>query len=85
MLTAWHWPGNVRELVNVLAFAARATARDDSGEQFKGAMAAAEREVLLEALARTRWNVTAAAARLGMPRRTVVYRMARLGLRRPAR
>ncbi|MFZ5446083.1 MAG: helix-turn-helix domain-containing protein [Myxococcota bacterium] len=99
MLTAWHWPGNVRELVNVLAFAARATARDeigrdalprrlardDSGEQFKGAMAAAEREVLLEALARTRWNVTAAAARLGMPRRTIVHRMAKLGLKRPAR
>jgi transcriptional regulator with GAF, ATPase, and Fis domain len=40
---------------------------------------------LLEALARTRWNVTAAAQRLGLPRRTVVYRMARLGLRRPTR
>lgn len=99
MLLAWHWPGNVRELTNVLALAARATARDEigrdalphrlspdsGGEQFRGAMQAAEREVLLEALARTRWNVTAAAARLGMPRRTIVHRMAKLGLKRPAR
>jgi transcriptional regulator with GAF, ATPase, and Fis domain len=48
-------------------------------------MKAAERELLLEALARTRWNVTAAASRLGVPRRTVVYRMGKLGLKRPAR
>ncbi|MHB8879312.1 MAG: helix-turn-helix domain-containing protein, partial [Myxococcaceae bacterium] len=33
----------------------------------------------------TGWNVTAAAKNLGLPRRTVVYRMARLGLRRPTR
>jgi len=54
-------------------------------ESLKGAMQAAERDILLEALGRTRWNVSAAASRLGMPRRTVVYRLARLGLRRPAR
>ena len=46
---------------------------------------AAERELLLDTLARTRWNVTAAATRLGMPRRTIVHRMAKLGLKRPAR
>lgn len=99
LLQAWHWPGNVRELVNVLALAARATARDEigrdalphrlsadtEGEQFRGAMQTAERELLLETLARTRWNVTAAATRLGMPRRTIVHRMAKLGLKRPAR
>ena len=54
-------------------------------DDFKGAMQSAEREVLLETLARTRWNVTAAATRLGMPRRTIVHRMAKLGLKRPAR
>jgi DNA-binding NtrC family response regulator len=99
LLRAWWWPGNVRELKNVVFRAARAAVRDEVGrdslpatitaaapaQSLKGAMRAAEREVLLEALARTRWNVTAAASRLGMPRRTVVYRMARLGLRRPAR
>ena len=54
-------------------------------ESLRGALKATERELLLEALGRTRWNVTAAATRLGLPRRTVVYRMSRLGLKRPAR
>ena len=54
-------------------------------ENLRGAMESAERELLLEALSRTRWNVTAAAGRLGMARRTVVYRMRKLGLKRPAR
>lgn len=99
LLKAWHWPGNVRELANVLYRAARATARDEVGrdalparlsgdseaESFKGAMQAAERELVLETLSRTRWNVTAAATRLGVPRRTLVHRMAKLGLKRPAR
>ncbi len=99
LLQSWRWPGNVRELANVLALAARATARDEIGrdalpvrfsnetsaDDFRGAMQSAERELLLETLGRTRWNVTAAAARLGMPRRTIVHRMAKLGLKRPAR
>jgi hypothetical protein len=46
---------------------------------------AAEKSALLGVLARTGWNVTAAARELGLPRRTVVYRIARLGLRRPGR
>jgi DNA-binding NtrC family response regulator len=46
---------------------------------------AAEKTALLGVLARTGWNVTAAAKELGLPRRTVVYRIARLGLRRPSR
>jgi transcriptional regulator of acetoin/glycerol metabolism len=89
----------VRELRNVMARAARSAVRDELGrdalpsrlsteapeESLRGALKTAERELLLEALARTRWNVTAAAGRLGIPRRTVVYRMARLGLKRPAR
>jgi DNA-binding protein Fis len=99
LLGAWRWPGNVRELENALLRAARLSVRDEVGrdslpsrlsagapaENYRAALKAAEREVLLEALARTRWNVTAAAARLGMPRRTVVYRMAKLGLKRPSR
>lgn len=99
LLGAWRWPGNVRELENALLRAARLSVRDEVGrdslperlsagapaEDYRGALKAAEREVLLEALARTRWNVTAAATRLGMPRRTVVHRMAKLGLKRPSR
>jgi Bacterial regulatory protein, Fis family/Sigma-54 interaction domain len=42
-----------------------------------------ESRAFLEALGRTSWNVTEAARELGLPRRTVVYRMAKLGLKRP--
>lgn len=99
LLEAYGWPGNVRELRNVMVRAARAAVRDEVGrdalpealvqggptESLKGALRATERELMLEALSRTRWNVSAAAVRLGLPRRTVVYRMKKLGLRRPAR
>ncbi|MBE2253739.1 MAG: FHA domain-containing protein [Myxococcus sp.] len=99
LLSAYAWPGQVRELRTVMLRAARAAVRDEVGSDalptrlsaagprsnLRGALKEAERDLLLEALARTRWNVTAAATRLGLPRRTVVYRMARLGLRRPAR
>lgn len=99
LLTAWSWPGNVRELKNAMVRAAWAAVRDEVSrdslpaalsalaprEDLRGAMLTAERDLLLNALASTLWNVTAAASRLGMPRRTVVYRMAKLGLKRPAR
>ncbi len=99
LLAAYAWPGQVRELRTVMLRAARAAVRDEVGSDalptrlslagpksnLRGALKEAERDLLLEALARTRWNVTAAASRLGLPRRTVVYRMARLGLRRPTR
>ncbi|MDX2013375.1 MAG: helix-turn-helix domain-containing protein [Myxococcaceae bacterium] len=99
VLSGWAWPGEVRELRWVMLRAARAAVRDEVGPDalparlsaagssatLRSALKDAERELLLEALARTRWNVTAAATRLGLPRRTVVYRMARLGLRRPSR
>jgi hypothetical protein len=54
-------------------------------ENLRSTLQETEREALLATLARTRWNVTRAAQALGIPRRTVVYRMARLGLRRPER
>jgi len=99
LLAAYAWPGQVTELRTVMLRAVRAAVRDEIGSDalptrlsaagprsnLRGALKEAERDLLLEALARTRWNVTAAATRLGLPRRTVVYRMARLGLRRPAR
>jgi DNA-binding NtrC family response regulator/tetratricopeptide (TPR) repeat protein len=42
--------------------------------------ASAERARLLEALRGTRWNLSRAAARLGVPRNTLRYRMEKLGL-----
>ncbi len=61
-------------------------ARGPAGRtDFRTSLNAVEKDVLLKALATTRWNVSRAAKELGLPRRTVVYRMARLGLRRPER
>jgi transcriptional regulator with GAF, ATPase, and Fis domain len=51
----------------------------------RSSLKVAERDAFLKTLALTRWNVTEAAKRLGLPRRTVIYRMSRLGLRRPTR
>jgi len=42
-----------------------------------------ERREIETVLQRSGWNVTEAARRMELPRRTLVYRMARLGLRRP--
>jgi DNA-binding NtrC family response regulator len=44
-----------------------------------------ERREIEAALDQTDWNVTEAARRMKLPRRTLVYRMARLGMRRPGR
>jgi DNA-binding NtrC family response regulator len=96
---AWPWPGNIGELQNTLLRAARMSASDEIGldslpkrmlleapsKNLRASVQEAEREVLLNMLARTRWNVSVAASRLGLPRRTVVYRMARLGLHRPGK
>jgi hypothetical protein len=43
-----------------------------------------ERREIEAALQRSGWNVTDAARRMKLPRRTLVYRMTRLGLRRPS-
>ncbi|HEX2437076.1 MAG TPA: sigma 54-interacting transcriptional regulator [Methylomirabilota bacterium] len=95
-LLAYPWPGNVRELTNVLERAAlladgpqltaaslglpaqapveseRAVGGDDDAER--------ERRQVLDALEATDWNFTRAAARLGLPRNTLRYRVERLGL-----
>jgi Bacterial regulatory protein, Fis family len=93
------WEGEVLELKNMMFRAALLAVRDEVGfdglpralnpdvstAQLRRALASTERGLLLEALARTQWNVTATAKRLGVPRRTVVYRMAKLKLKRPRR
>lgn len=57
----------------------------EPGGDLRTSLRHAEREAMLGALTETRWNVSAAAQLLRLPRRTVVYRMRRLGLKRPAK
>ncbi|MCL2178521.1 MAG: hypothetical protein FWC18_03485 [Cystobacterineae bacterium] len=96
-LEAYGFPKGVRELKNWVVQAAVASLRDEIGKEalpaawtvddtpgaYEEQMAAAEYRILLESLARARWNVSAAAKRLNLPRRTLVFRMAKLGLKRP--
>jgi hypothetical protein len=62
----------------------RFTAGGPRETDLRASLRTIERRTVLEALGRTSWNVTEAARALGLPRRTVVYRMSRLGLKRPA-
>jgi transcriptional regulator of acetoin/glycerol metabolism len=96
-LERYVFPKGVRELKNWVVQAAVASLRDEVGKEALPAvltvddapgtdeeqMAAAEYQILLESLVRVRWNVSAAAKRLGIPRRTLIFRMAKLGFRRP--
>src|SRR5262249_16387468 len=57
---------------------------DGSGiENLREQLRETERRALEEALRQTRWNVSQASRLMRLPRRTVVYRMRRLGVRRP--
>jgi len=96
-LLRYTFPQGVRELKNLVVQAAVSSLRDEVGKEalpaglsleeapgtYEEQMAAAEHRVLLESLVRERWNVSAAAKRLGLPRRTLVFRMSKLGFRRP--
>ncbi len=94
-LLAHGFPGNVPEL-KLLAFRAAAVCEGrvapsalglspslTSKRPFRATVRDTERDVLLEALSQTGWNVSEASRSLSLPRRTVVYRMSRLGLKRP--
>lgn len=100
LLQGYDWPGEVRELKNAIELAALLSGDAVTAEalppavlaaghepvaDLRRSLAATERDALRRALEQTRWNVTAAAKQLGLPRRTIVYRMSRLGLRRPPR
>ncbi len=65
--------------------ATRFMTTDQRDTDLRLVLRATERRTLLETLGRTNWNVTEAARLLGLPRRTVVYRMSRLGLKRTVR
>ena len=89
-------PENFRSLRNLVIRAALSSSGAEvRPEHFELGMAASsqrgvrakvretERQEIETALRRSGWNVTRAAEQMKLPRRTLVYRMARLGLRRP--
>ena len=92
-LRAHGWPENVRELRNAMERVALEVDGDTVGAEAlalsrAGASSDAEREEepkdqLLEALRRTRWNITRTAELLGLTRTTVRARIQRYGLRPP--
>ncbi|MBN1346828.1 MAG: PAS domain S-box protein [Phycisphaerae bacterium] len=83
-LTEYHWPGNVRELQNVLSLAMSHGGHVIGARELRFAPAEiehtspsdlmearTEREIILEALRRNRWNRSMAAAELGIHRNTL--------------
>ncbi|MEO1231385.1 MAG: sigma-54-dependent Fis family transcriptional regulator [Myxococcota bacterium] len=98
-LLAYRWPGNIRQLKQVLLFASACSGdgritlqtlplevQGDTPSPTLGLESArqrSERKVLLEALAAHDWNVSKAAAQLGIGRSTAHRKMRQLGIRRP--
>jgi formate hydrogenlyase transcriptional activator len=97
-LVRYQWPGNVRELQNFIERAVilspqsvlRApTSELEPFQPHKGAniplndLAEVERDHILRALEASDWVISGAAARLRMKRTSLVYRMKKLGIRRP--
>jgi formate hydrogenlyase transcriptional activator len=101
VLSAYHWPGNIRELQNFIERSVILSddnfLRPPLAELNSSAEAApleattleqAERDHIRKTLERTRWIVAGpngAAARLGIPRSTLYFRMQKLGISRSNR
>ena len=99
-LVRYQWPGNVRELQNFIERAVilspqsilRApTSELEPLQANKGSnvismngLAEVERDHILRALEASNWVISGAAARLGMKRTSLAYRMKKLRIRRPA-
>lgn len=91
-LAAYHFPGNVRELKGMIARAllmCEGTVllpehlnlpklAEATGMTLRERLETVERNLLLDALRRNNGNQTNAAVELGLPRRTLIYRMQRL-------
>ena len=100
-LIAYQWPGNIRELQNFIERSVIVTSGDvlqppltslnsATAAESTGAitMEDAERDHILKTLEHTRWVVSGpngAAARLGIKRSTLYFRMQKLGISRTSR
>jgi hypothetical protein len=96
VIQALPMPENVRSLRNVVIRAALSasgaeirpehldvTASTHSSQDVRAKLRETERREIEAILHSNGWNVTEAARRMKLPRRTLVYRITRLGLRRP--
>jgi formate hydrogenlyase transcriptional activator len=98
-LLRYQWPGNVRELQNFIERAVilspqsvlRAPAAELETFQLNNGsivamngLAEVERDHILLALETSNWVISGAAARLGMKRTSLIYRMKKLRIHRPA-
>jgi formate hydrogenlyase transcriptional activator len=98
-LVRYQWPGNVRELQNfveravILSPQSVLRAPTSELEPFQpnrrsevpiNGLAEVERDHILRALEASDWVISGAAARLGMKRTSLAYRMKKLRIRRPA-
>ena len=96
-LSRYSWPGNIRELQNLMERAALlstgpslrvplAEILNDPGLNGGNALEQAEREQIVRALRASNWVVggaRGAAARLGLKRTSLAYKMDKLGITRP--
>jgi formate hydrogenlyase transcriptional activator len=97
-LTRYPWPGNIRELQNfieravILSPQSILRAPTSELEPFQpqkvsnapmNGLAEVERDHILRALEASNWVISGAAARLGMKRTSLAYRMKKLRIRRP--
>jgi len=98
-LVRYQWPGNVRELQNFIERAVILSPQSvlrapiSELEPFSSSkglnlpmngLAEVERDYILRALEASNWVISGAAARLGMKRTSLVYRMKKLHIHRPA-
>jgi formate hydrogenlyase transcriptional activator len=100
-VTSYAWPGNIRELQNFIERSVILTsgtvlqaplsclkAAAATGSEGAVTLEEAEREHIRKTLEHTRWVVAGpngAAARLGIKRSTLYFRMQKLGITRPTR
>lgn len=97
-LVRYQWPGNIRELQNFIERAVilspQSTLRAPTSEleafpSLKegnvpiNGLAEVERDHILRVLETSNWVISSAAARLGMKRTSLVYRMNKLRIHRP--